>query len=48
MRISNVAARLVEVPWDQNPGTGEVRVASRRTFIFVQVDTDEGITGWVR
>lgn len=46
MKITNVRSWLVKVPWDHNPGAGHVRVPGRRGFIFVQVDTDEGVTGW--
>ena len=46
MKITNVRAWLVKIPWDHNVGAAEVRVPGRRGFIFVQVDTDEGITGW--
>ena len=46
MRITNVRSWLIQVPWDQNPGADEVRAPSERQFVFVQVDTDEGVTGW--
>ena len=46
MKITNIRAWNVKVPWDMNPGTGEMRDPGRRAFLFVQVDTDEGITGW--
>ena len=46
MKITKVRSWLVKVPWDHNPGAGEVRVPGRRGFIFVQVDTEEGVTGW--
>jgi L-alanine-DL-glutamate epimerase-like enolase superfamily enzyme len=46
MKISAIRSWNVTVPWDHNPGTGEVRHAGEREFIFVQVDTDEGLTGW--
>lgn len=46
MKISNVRSRIVKIPWDHNPGAKEVRDLGQRVFIFVQVDTDEGITGW--
>ncbi|MFQ3547560.1 MAG: hypothetical protein SNJ56_04420, partial [Termitinemataceae bacterium] len=29
-----------------NPGAGVMRDPGRRGLVFVQVDTDEGITGW--
>ncbi|MCB9151237.1 MAG: mandelate racemase/muconate lactonizing enzyme family protein [Caldilineaceae bacterium] len=34
------------MPWDHNPGAGEVRDPGQRAFIFVQVETDAGLTGW--
>lgn len=46
MKITNVRSWIIKVPYDKNPGTGHVRVPGRQAFIFVQVDTDEGITGW--
>ena len=46
MKITNVRSWLVRIPWDMNPGTGVVRHPGQRTLFFVQVDTDEGITGW--
>jgi len=46
MIISAIRTWNVTIPWDHNPGTGAVRDPGEREFIFVQVDTDEGITGW--
>ncbi len=46
MKITNVRSWIAKIPWDKNPGAGVVRAPTRRAFIFVQVDTDEGITGW--
>ncbi len=46
MKITNIRSWNVKIPWDMNPGTDEVRDPSRRGFVFVQVETDEGITGW--
>jgi galactonate dehydratase len=46
MKITNIRSWVVKVPWDHNPGAGVVRDPGTRAFIFVQVDTDEGITGW--
>ena len=46
MKITNVRSWLVKIPWDHNPGAGVARDPGTRVFIFVQVDTDEGITGW--
>jgi galactonate dehydratase len=36
----------VKTPWDNAPGSGEAKHKTNRTFVFIQVDTDEGITGW--
>ncbi len=46
MKITNIRSWIVKIPWDHNPGAGSVRVPAERAFIFVQVDTDAGITGW--
>ena len=46
MKITNVRSWMVKVPWDLNPGTDEVRHPSKRGFLFVQVETDAGISGW--
>lgn len=46
MQITNIRSWIVKIPWDDNPGAGVVRVPIERAFIFVQVDTDAGITGW--
>ncbi|MDG0867518.1 mandelate racemase/muconate lactonizing enzyme family protein [SAR202 cluster bacterium JH702] len=44
--MTSARAWVVKTPWDNNPGAGEVREVTNRTFVFIQVDTDEGITGW--
>ncbi|MDG0870277.1 mandelate racemase/muconate lactonizing enzyme family protein [Candidatus Lucifugimonas marina] len=44
--MTSARAWVVKTPWDNNPGAGEVREGTNRTFVFIQVDTDEGITGW--
>ncbi|NQW21196.1 MAG: mandelate racemase/muconate lactonizing enzyme family protein [Chloroflexi bacterium] len=46
MKITSARSWVVKTPWDNNPGASEVRDATDRTFVFIQVDTDEGITGW--
>jgi galactonate dehydratase len=46
LKITSARAWVVKTPWDNNPGAGEVREGTNRTFVFIQVDTDEGITGW--
>ncbi|MEZ4680522.1 MAG: mandelate racemase/muconate lactonizing enzyme family protein [Caldilineaceae bacterium] len=46
MKITDIRSWVVKIPWDDNPGAGVVRVPINRAFIFVQVDTDAGVTGW--
>ena len=46
MKISSIRSWVIRVPWDENPGGKGVRRSTTRAFVFVQVDTDEGITGW--
>ena len=46
MKITNIRSWIVKIPWDDNPGASVVRDPIDRAFIFVQVDTDAGITGW--
>lgn len=46
MKITNIRSWTVKVPWDHNPGAGTVRDPGTRVFVFVQVETDEGINGW--
>jgi galactonate dehydratase len=46
VKISSVRSWIVEVPWDHNPGGETLRAPGRRSLLFVQVDTDEGLTGW--
>ena len=46
MKITNIRSWLVKIPWDDNPGSGEIRDLKERGFIFVQAETDEGINGW--
>jgi galactonate dehydratase len=46
MKIISIRSWNVKIPWDMNPGASEIRDPGRREFVFVQVDTDEGITGW--
>lgn len=46
MKITHIRSWIVKIPWDHNPGAGVVRDPGTRAFIFVQVDTDAGITGW--
>jgi len=46
MKITDLKSYLVEMEWDDRPGSVEPRNLVGREFIFVQIDTDEGITGW--
>ncbi|MDA0677378.1 MAG: mandelate racemase/muconate lactonizing enzyme family protein, partial [Chloroflexi bacterium] len=46
MKITNIRSWIVRMDWDQNPGADHVRQPSKRSFVFVEVNTDEGITGW--
>lgn len=46
MKITNIRSWVVRLDWDDNPGAGEVRKPTKRSFVFVEVNTDEGITGW--
>lgn len=46
MKITHIRSWIVRIPYDQNPGAGDVRVPDERAFFFVQIDTDEGLTGW--
>jgi galactonate dehydratase len=46
MKITDVKPWLVNTKWDDRPGGQRVRASRTRQFVFVQVDTDEGITGW--
>ena len=46
MKITNIRSWTVKIPWDHNPGAGVVRDPGTRVFIFVQVETNAGLTGW--
>ena len=46
MKITSIRPWVVSVPWDNNPGGDRPRSPHMRTFVFVQIDTDEGLTGW--
>ena len=45
LKITNARSWIVRAPWNDNPGPDNKNTGSR-TFVFIQVDTDEGITGW--
>ena len=45
MKITNARSWIVRTPWKEDPGDDSSKIDSR-TFVFIQVDTDEGITGW--
>ena len=46
MKITNVRSWLVKVPVKRDPIDGVEQPPRRMAFVFVQVDTDEGLTGW--
>ena len=46
MKITDVKSYLIEMEWDDRPGKDQIRSPINREFVFVQIDTDEGITGW--
>lgn len=46
MKITHLRSWTVKVPYDLNPGGDGVRHPSTRGFLFVQVETDAGISGW--
>ena len=46
MKITSARSWVVKVPWDDNLGNDEARAIKDRVFVFIQVDTDEGVTGW--
>ena len=43
MKITDVKSYLIEMEWDDRPGKGEIRSLINREFVFVQIDTDEGL-----
>lgn len=45
LKITNARSWIVRAPWNDNPSPDNTNTGSR-TFVFIQVDTDEGITGW--
>ena len=45
MKITNARSWIVRAPWNDNPNP-DSKTGGSRTFVFIQVDTDEGITGW--
>ena len=47
MKITAVRPWIIETFWDNRPGGPEPRQPQDdKQYLFVQVDTDEGITGW--
>ncbi len=47
MKITDVKSYLIKMAWDDRPGKDKPRSSIEREFVFVQIDTDEGITGWI-
>ena len=46
MKISKVTPWIISFPWRMRVGADRRLVESDRRLVLVQVDTDEGITGW--
>ena len=46
MKITKVTPWLVSFPWEVRTGVDQKLESRDRQLVFVQVDTDEGITGW--
>ena len=46
MKISKVTPWIISFPWRMRVGADRRLVESDRQLVLVQVDTDEGITGW--
>ena len=46
MKITAVTPWLIKTDWDDRPGKRKPRMPTKREFLFVQVETDAGITGW--
>lgn len=45
MKITNARSWIVNAPWNDSPGDGSKGTRSKN-FVFIQVDTYEGVTGW--
>ena len=48
MKITDLKSYLIQMDWDDRTGGSEPKNTVAREFVFVQIDTDEGITGWGR
>ena len=46
MKITKVTPWVVSFPWEMRVGAEQKPLIHDRQLVFVQVDTDEGITGW--
>ena len=46
MKITKVTPWIISFPWEMQVGAAQETVVSDRQLVLVQVDTDEGITGW--
>lgn len=46
MKITKVTPWVVSFPWEMRVGAEQRLLVHDRQLVFVQVDTDEGITGW--
>ena len=45
MKITDLKSYLIQMDWDDRTGGSEPKNTVKREFVFVQIDTDEGITG---
>ncbi len=46
MKISRVTPWVVSFPWEMRVGAEQTPVTNDRQLVFVEVETDEGVTGW--
>jgi galactonate dehydratase len=46
MKITKVTPWIVSFPWEVRIGVAQEPVVHDRQLVFVQVETDEGVTGW--
>ena len=46
MKITAIRPWIIQVPWSARPHRDRPSTDNMRELLFVQVDTDEGITGW--
>ena len=46
MKIIKITPWVVRFPWEMRSGVAQNVIVRDREFVFVQVETDDGITGW--